>query len=187
MISDLYSLFENYGKLQKFTQLEFAYIDRVYASPEQIFGIASFETEEQLLDNWEKSADELAVKIQGRLNGDLRDLKWDIYLILFVQQYDILTINRKVIENDRQYFKKIILTMKDHPFSQKLPLTLEIQLEDELIVFNDFHFLQELKNHLETDVIERIGSGFFEGDYTAEDTLKKIVSPYVDRGEKNEN
>ena len=187
MINDLYSLFENYGKLQKFTQLEFAYLDAVYASPEQIFGIALFETEDQLLERWEKSADELAVKIQGRLNGDLRDLKWDIYLILVVKQFDILTINRKVIENDRQYFKKIILTMKDHPFSQKLPLTLDIQLEDELIVFNDYHFLQELKNHLVTDVIEIVGNDFFEGNITEEDTLQMIVSPYVDRGEKNED
>jgi hypothetical protein len=187
MINDLYSIFENYGKLRKFSQLEFVYLDRVYASPEQVFGIALFETEDQLLGNWEKSADELAVKIQGRLNGDLRDLKWDIYLILLVKQFDILTINRKIIENDRQYFKKIILTMKDHPFSQKLPLTLDLQLEDELIVFNDYHFLKELNNHLETSVIERIGSGFFEGNLTEEDILQKIISPYVDRGEKSED
>jgi|SRR5699024_9743360 len=187
MINDLYLLFENYKKFKKFTRLEFSYLDKVYASPEQVFGIAFFETEDQLLENWEKAADELAVKIQGRLNGNLRDLKWDIYLILLINQPDILIVNRKVIENDRRYFKKIILTTKDRPFSNKLPLTLDIHLEDELIVFNDYHFLQELKNHLETEVIEKMGSRFFEGEISEKDLLLQIISPYTDRSEENED
>ncbi|MFD6442536.1 ABC-three component system middle component 1 [Peribacillus sp. NPDC060186] len=185
MIDELISLFTEEGKFLKFTEIDFAYINFVYASPEQLFGISTFETEDQLIDNWEHAADELAVKIQGRLSGELRSLKWDMYLILLVLKDEVQIENRKKIQNNRQYFKKIILTRGDYPFTDKLPITIDIKQENEFILFNDLHFLQELKSHLSQKTVERIGEDFFQGNSTNENFYKKFMFPHLnDRGDK---
>ncbi|PEB61978.1 hypothetical protein COM86_21705 [Priestia megaterium] len=184
MISDLYSLFEKQGEFLRFSEIDFACLDSVYASPEQVYGIAIYENEEQLLENWEEAADELAVKVQSRLTGELMPLRWDMYLILLVKQHEIRANTRKKIENDRQYFRKILLSEKDYPFSHKLPLILDIKPSNKFILFDDHHFLEELKQYLSTGTIERIGQGFFEGEYDQEDLYRMLVLPYANRGEE---
>lgn len=184
MILELNSLFEEKAKFRKFTEIDFVYLNSVYVSPEQIYGIVLYETEKQLLENWERAADELAVKIQSRLNGELRSLRWDMYLVLLVKQPEIQIDTRKRIGNDRQYFKKIVLTESDYPYSHKLHLLLDIKPENEFIIFNDFHFLKELESHLSQKTVEKMGTNFSEGRYTEEEVYKKFVLPYLsERGE----
>jgi hypothetical protein len=184
MISNLRLLFEEKGCFMKFKEIDFTYLNSVYASPEQIYGIAIYETEKQLLENWEQAADEFAVKIQSHLKGPLKVLRWDMYLILMLTQGDIQVAIRKKIENDRLYFRKIILSEQDYPFTDKLPFLLNIDPNEEFLMFNDLHFLQELKQCLTPKTVERIGQDFFEGNFTEEDLYKKFMLPYINRGEK---
>ena len=179
MIDKLNSLFNEQGRFFKFTEIDFDYINVVYGSPEQLYGISIYENEQQLIENWEHAADELAVKIQGRLSGQLKPLKWDMYLILLVQAEEIKVDIHKKIENNRLYFKKIILTKKDYPFVNKIPLNIQIKQENEFILFNDFHFLQELKSYLSPTTIERVGNDFFEGNFTSEEFYQKFMLPYT--------
>lgn len=185
MITDLCSIFEEQGKFIRLVEIKFFDLNSVYISPEQAYGIAVYDNEEQLINNWERSADELAVKVQSRLTGELSSLKWDMYLVLFVKQNGISTVTRKKIENDRHFFKKILLTEEDYPFSFKLPLLLDIKPHEEFVVFNDYHFLQELKGFLSTHTIESIGLDFFEGKSEKEYLHKRFVLPYEEESGKN--
>ncbi|WP_420489008.1 ABC-three component system middle component 1, partial [Neobacillus vireti] len=81
-------------------------INSVIASPKGIYGFVEFETEDELIQKWEDCSYELSTKVQAKLSEHLDNLRWDIYLILIVNS-NISPLSRKVIENDRKFFKKI--------------------------------------------------------------------------------
>lgn len=189
MKQELYGRFEEYGRVRKFVEIEFAYLDAVYASPEQVYGVAVFQNERQLQDGWERASDELAVKLQSRLKGQLKPLRWDLYLILLITEEEVADVLRKKIENDRHYFRKIVLTPRDRtpedrPYADRLPFFLDIMpTEDKFLMFGDVQFLQELEFHLSQGAVQRLGRGFFEGEIDDEALDRLLVQPHLLGGE----
>ncbi|QEL88076.1 hypothetical protein DN409_16510 [Bacillus mycoides] len=134
----------------------------VFASPQQIFGIAVYKNESDLEENWEKAAKEFAVNIQSQLVGNLYNLKWDMYLILVVQSnFENLELCKQ-IENDRMHFKKIVMAQNLEDFHRKLPIQLEIEESNQLTIFSDKQFLEELKKVVSPEAAERLDISIYE-------------------------
>ncbi|WP_127545557.1 MULTISPECIES: ABC-three component system middle component 1 [Paenibacillus] len=170
MIEELVEFFEGNGFIE-LDQLDFNYLDTVYASSEQIYGLVQFETEEELRENWEKAADELAVKLQSRLIKELHMLKWDIYLMVICTQNQIDTSYRKLIENDRRYFRKIVITKKDDPYISKVPFVLDLTSNKELLIFNDNEFFEELRECLQKSTLSKLPQEFFNSKLSGDQLI----------------
>ncbi|MBL0389484.1 hypothetical protein JJB07_23340 [Tumebacillus sp. ITR2] len=181
MIEKLFRLLEEqrtgHGKFIKFTNMKFERLQAVYASPEQIYGVAVFGTEEEMQEGWEHAAEELSIQVQGQLKGRLTSLRWDMYLLLFVTDSNVRENVRKLIENDRMFFRKIVLTADDN-LEECLPFSFLSPTEGGLrglTLFGEEQFLQEFKTKLSSKAVERLGAKFFA--HGAEDwqTLKALL------------
>ncbi|MCP3808134.1 hypothetical protein NLX78_12925 [Paenibacillus sp. Lou8.1] len=170
MIEALVGFFEENGFIE-LDQLDFNYLDTVYVSPEQIYGLVQFETEEELRKNWEKAADELAVKLQSRLIKELHMLKWDIYLMVIITQNQIDTSYRKLIENDRHYFRKIVITKNDDPYINRIPFVLDLTTNKELLIFNDNEFFEEFRECLQKSTLSKLPQEFFNPNLNADQLI----------------
>lgn len=84
MNESVFNYFENNDYFKSLMNHEFDYLSRVYTSPEQIYGIAEYKSEDDMIMTWELAARELATDVQSQLTGILTLLKWDMYLILVV-------------------------------------------------------------------------------------------------------
>lgn len=156
-------LFESRKEFSRFSNIDLSFVDAIYGSSKQIYSIKTFKTQKQLIEEWGKSENETAVKIQSRLEGALKGLQWDIYLVLVVNEVCDPVV-QKAIENDRNFFRKILLTKENQPFIDYLPFALNIdQNEGSSLVFNDFEFLTELKELLSLETINRLGNEYFLG------------------------
>lgn len=152
----------------KLDQLKFNYLNEVRVSPEQIYGLVQYETEAELRGNWEKAADELAVKLQSRLSKELHMLKWDVYLIVIITQNQIDTSYRKLIENDRHYFRKIVITKSDAPYINRIPFVLDLTSDKELLIFNDNEFFEEFRKCLKQSTLSKLPGDFFNPKLTTD-------------------
>lgn len=130
MVNEVIEYFRKKDTFIEFQNTELNLLKFVFGSPQQIFGIASIENENSLKSDWEKVSQEFAVRIQSQLVESLYNLKWDMYLILVVQT-DIENIEFcKHIENDRMYFKKIVIAKNLGKFERKLPIELDLENSD---------------------------------------------------------
>ncbi|MGZ0043066.1 ABC-three component system middle component 1 [Paenibacillus ottowii] len=170
MIEELIEFFEK-NEFVKLNQLKFNYLNAVCVSPEQIYGFVQFETEAELRENWEKAADELAVKLQSRLVKELHMLKWDVYLIVIITQNQIDTSYRKLIENDRHYFRKIVITKNDAPYINRIPFVLDLTSNKELLIFNDNEFFEEFRECLKQSTLSKLPPDFFNPKLTADQLI----------------
>ncbi len=170
MIEEILGFFET-NEFIKLDQLHFNYLNAIYVSPEQIYGFIQFDNEDELRGGWEKAADELAVKLQSRLTQELKMLKWDIYLIIAVMQDQIDTSFRKLIENDRHYFRKIVITKNDAPYINRIPFVLDLTSNKELLIFNDNEFFEEFRECLKQSTLSKLPQDFFNPKLTADQLI----------------
>ncbi|BBH24051.1 hypothetical protein Back11_53960 [Paenibacillus baekrokdamisoli] len=175
MIEEIARFFEE-NEYIKLNQLKFNYLNAVYVSTEQIYGFVHFETEAELRENWEKAADELAVKLQSRLNKELHMLKWDVYLIVMISQNQIDTSYRKLIENDRHYFRKIVITKNDAPYINRIPFVLDLTSDKDLLIFNDNEFYEEFRECLKQATLSKLPQDFFNPKLTADQLINYFSS-----------
>jgi hypothetical protein len=187
MLNALCELFEApFARLQ---HLELDHVTAVYASPQQLFAIATYQNEEELQAEWQKAAHEVAYKIQGRLQGEHDQLRWDIYLLLLVTDNQVAPEVRKRIENDQRYFRKLVLTAADHPFAERLPFRFAVKEQERVLLFEEGQFLQELKGCLSEAAVERLGDALFAMDKpNDEEMLRRLRERFaVSGGESDEN
>ncbi|MFE5365776.1 ABC-three component system middle component 1, partial [Bacillus cereus] len=108
-----------------FLNVQLMYLDYLYVSHQGIYGLKTFKNVEELKKDWEYVQLEFATKIQRKLSGGVSDLRWDMYLVFYIE--DEISINtRKIIENDKTFFRKLIITPNEI-IENKLLLTLEIE------------------------------------------------------------
>ena len=174
--------FRNKDTFIEFKNIELDLLEVVFCSPQQIFGIARFKDEESLRRYWEKVSHEFAVRVQSQLVASLYNLKWDMYLILVIQN-SIKDIELcKQIENDRMYFKKIVISSDLKEFQRKLPIELELKNSDQLEVFSDNQFLEELRKIIPLELANRLDILLYEKYSIEEANAKIFLDPYRDRG-----
>jgi hypothetical protein len=138
-------------------------LDVVYASPQGIYGLVEIETEEELANQWEACSYELATRVQAKLPESLDNLRWDIYLIFLVRG-NTSPLLRKLIENDRRFFKKIVVT-KDEVNLNRLPFMFNFITHDAAkgsFIHQEYMFLNSLKSVLSQKAIDLLGEIFFE-------------------------
>lgn len=160
MVEELLDMFDRQAAFTWLEQFELQAVQAVYASPEQVFGIAVFPTEDHLRQGWKLATDELASQVQSRFSGALHDLRWDMYLVLAVAEGAVSDLLRKTIENDRLYFRKLVLAPDDTPHFDRLPFV-RIEPGQELVLFQESEFLEQLKARLSPAAVERLGEAFF--------------------------
>lgn len=157
---------ENTIKIEK----DWIYIDSVIATPIGIYGFKTFQNEEELMDSWMDSCSELSTKVQANISNQLDNLRWDIYLIFFIEN-PISTSTRKIIENDKKFFKKIVISNNEID-QYRIPFILNI-LDDGIndesgaksILPQENIFLTNLKSTLSGVALEMFGDEFFiDGD-----------------------
>ncbi|ANU26319.1 ABC-three component system middle component 1 [Planococcus versutus] len=152
-------------------------LDEVYILPQGIFGLVELRDTEELENKWESCALELATKVQGRLSDSFDYLRWDIYLILFVNS-DTPTLVRKIIENDRRFFKKIVINNRESD-TNRLPFVFDFSTppnDSSLIIHQESMFLDSLKNILPHSVKKIFAEDFFENgpEYESIDIYKLL-------------
>ncbi|MEX6702314.1 ABC-three component system middle component 1 [Peribacillus frigoritolerans] len=182
MINEVIEYFREKDAFIEFQNIELDLLKFVFGSPQQIFGIALFEDEDNLQRDWEKVSQEFAVRIQSQLVASLYNLKWDMYLILVIQT-NIEDIELcKHIENDRMYFKKIVIAKNLEEIQSKLPIELELKNSDQLEVFSDKQFLDELRKAVPPEVANRLDFGIYEKQSIDEANNMIFLEPYKSKG-----
>ncbi|UDK97560.1 hypothetical protein EYB33_15145 [Lysinibacillus sphaericus] len=184
MVNQLIQYLEQENDFMKITEIQFNYLNYVFTSPQSILGIAVYENEEELELNWDKAAQEFAVDIQSQLVGELYDLKWDMYLVLAVN-CEIQNIEFcKEIENDRMYFKKVILAPNLDEIFNKLPIKLEISTSKSSTLFSDVHFLKELKSIVSEKAAKKLNEAIYTNKTLEEANEIIFVQPCEDEEEQ---
>ncbi|PFX61617.1 hypothetical protein COL36_10435 [Bacillus wiedmannii] len=181
-MSKLYEIFKLKGE-GYFLNIQLMYLDHLYISHQGIYGLKTFNNAEELEKNWDHVQLEFATKIQRRLNGIVSDLRWDMYLVFYIE--DEISINtRKSIENDKTFFRKLIITPNEI-LENKLLLTLEIEEEKDFI-FENSQFLLEFEKTLTPQAKEKLKQDFFSKgqDYSDQDIYKLFSNR---KGKLNEN
>ncbi|RCW52062.1 ABC-three component system middle component 1 [Paenibacillus prosopidis] len=161
MINSLLAFFEKQTDLNLESKLEYGRRKAVYISDEQMYAVCIYKNLSELTSYWKEDANHIAIDVQGRLRGNLHDLRWDMYMILLLETDQIDAREKKKIENDRSYFRKIVITSRDERPEKKLPIYLELGVQDTLL-FEEKDFLMELKGILKNETVEILGSNFFE-------------------------
>ena len=185
MVEALLRIFDDQADFTRLEQFDLQSVQSVYASPEQVFGIAVYPTADHLRHGWEFATDELASQVQSRLNGALQDLRWDMYLVLAVADGAVPDLLRKTIENDRLYFRKLVLAPDDAPLFDRLPFQ-RIEPGQEVALFQEAEFLEQLKRRLSPAAAARLGEAFFAHgtkDAAALFGLTRGGEPHEDSGD----
>lgn len=182
MVDEVIEYFRERNNFTEFKKIELDLLELVFASPQQIFGIALFEDEDSLKRDWEKASQEFAVRIQSQLVDSLYNLKWDMYLIL-VMKTDIGNMELcKYIENDRMYFKKIIIAKNLGEFQRKLPIEFELESSNQLEVFSDKQYLDELRKVISLETANRLNFDLYENESIDEANNRIFLEPYNSKG-----
>ncbi|MBW7454874.1 ABC-three component system middle component 1 [Paenibacillus sepulcri] len=177
MEQQLFSFLEEHPGFTRLQELEVRHIKALFFSSLQLMAVASYPNEVEMEQHWERAAHQLAHNIQNRLPLELDDLRWDMYLIIFVNQDKISSELKRLIENNRFYFRKIVLTRSDmSKLSEKLPLRFDLPSGKDNtgngLLFNDGQFLKELKDRLSEGARNQLGELFFtKGAKSVEDML----------------
>ncbi|WP_371747643.1 ABC-three component system middle component 1 [Terribacillus sp. DMT04] len=138
-------------------------LNNVYATPQGIYGLVEFANIEKMENEWENCAAELATRVQAQLQNGIDNLRWDIYLIMLVDN-NIPTLLRKVIENDRRYFKKIVINSRELDLN-RLPFIFDFNITSigaELLIQQESMFLKSLRNTLSDKSKKVFGEEFFD-------------------------
>ncbi|WP_165999292.1 ABC-three component system middle component 1 [Bacillus sp. Cs-700] len=172
-MNKLNDLFLEYNEF-KLIKKEWQFLDSVYVSHKSIFGLKHFDTLDQLMNEWERSQTEFASRVQGRLKNNYDGYRWDMYLIMYVNE-DINPLDRKYIENDRLYFRKIVIS-KSEIIEERLPFKLTYNESFDTFLFGHQHFLTNLKEQLPAEVTNRLDEGFFEiANQLSEEQIFSII------------
>lgn len=164
---DLLLLFEENKRLTKINNEGMANIDLIYASSEQIFAVSFYQDAATLEATWEDAAEELAVSVQSRLTGKYDALRWDMYLILFVERQSVPVDLKVSIENNRNFFRKIVVETNDSSDWNSLPVAVIQQVvasDDEVALFEQKDFLKQLWNTLPGHIAQYLENDLFEQD-----------------------
>lgn len=165
---------------------EWSYIDEAVATPMGIYGFKKFKNEEELKRDWINCSYELSTKVQANLSEELDNFRWDIYLIFYVED-QISTINRKLIENDKKFFRKIVLNNFDKDI-ERVPFIFSGKKSENVqeveIYIENLIFLKTLKETLDYSTIQILGEDFFEAEDLNSDSLFLLLN---DRSLNNEN
>lgn len=178
-----YLLNENEGvKIEK----HWSYIDDVIATPMGIYGFKTIKDEIELKTHWLNCSYELSTKVQANLLEELDDFRWDIYLLFYVEE-KVSTTARKLIENDRKFFRKIVLNNSDKD-KQRIPFMFSNQkylgIQEENFYLENSVFFEELKGKLESSKIQELGDDFFKLNNLSSDRLFLLLKEGI---LKNEN
>ena len=158
---------------------EWQFLDNVYVSHKSIFGLKHFETIEQLMNEWERCQTEFASRVQGKLKHNYDGYRWDMYLVIYVDE-ELNLIDRKYLENDRLYFRKIVIS-KSEIVEERLPFRLTYTDSFNSFLFAHDHFLAKLKEQLSEDVIRRLDEDFFNvGNQLSEEQIFNLIVRRLD-------
>ncbi|HFK1716340.1 ABC-three component system middle component 1 [Bacillus cereus] len=182
MVDGIIQYFRENDTFFEFKNMQFNWLKSVFSSPQQIFGIAVFEKEADLRRDWEKVSEEFAIKVQSRLEDSLYNLKWDMYLLLVVQNDSVDIELCKHIENNRMYFKKIVAAKNLGGFERKLPIELDIKNSGQLEVFSDKQFLDELRKIVSSEVANRLDFELYERHSIDITNDMVFLKPYISKG-----
>ncbi len=154
------------------------HIEKIYATAEQMFIIATFSSAAELAATWENLNCLVAYELQSILEGDFDGLRWDIYLLLVIDNGEVSLELARAIEGDRKFFRKIVITNHDDSMLEdRLPVAFSIE-NDAIIenskMFGDEHFFLHLKQCLSPQAVSRLGSSFFESEKFSEKQIRHI-------------
>jgi hypothetical protein len=164
---ELFIQFESNQHLTRLHHEGMGNIDLIYASTEQIFAISFFQDASILEAKWEDAAEELAVHVQSRLTGSYDAFRWDMYLILFVEASTVPVELKVSIENNRYFFRKMVIESNKPADQNKLPIAINrpsINSDEKGFLFEQRDFLQQLKTTLPNDIIQHLDDSLFEQD-----------------------
>ncbi|MBW3111596.1 hypothetical protein KYJ26_07130 [Bacillus sp. MCCB 382] len=152
-------------------------IDVVYASTQGIYGFVELENEVELTARWEECSYELATRVQAKLPNSIDNLRWDIYLIFLVN--DITSpLQRKLIENDRRFFRKIVIPNNEVNLN-RLPFMFDFikQFQSKrLVIHQEKMFLNSLKSVLPESATRLLGESFFQnGEEIDSDGIYQLI------------
>ena len=182
MYNNILSYFEEKDIFYKFNNIDLYFLEHIFGSPQQIFAIAVYENENLLKENWEKASNEFATSIQSQLTGTLHDLKWDMYLLLVVKS-NVENIDYcKEIENNRTYFKKIILAENLEEFHRKVPIELELDNSDQVNFFSDEQYLLELKKIIPSEIADKLNLTIFRNNTIEKATEEIFLDEFIVKG-----
>lgn len=171
----LYDLFMGYDEGYFFEEIELTYLDRIFISNQGIYGIKAFKQVHDLLMDWEHLQSEFATKIQRKLDGMVDDMRWDMYLVLYVDE-EMPVMDRKSIEKNKMFFKKIIITPNEI-LGNNLSFVLNLPKKERDFIFNHSQFLNQLENGLPSEALDKLGKDFFiNGQNYSEQDVYKLFS-----------
>ncbi|PEB50584.1 hypothetical protein CON65_18315 [Bacillus pseudomycoides] len=183
-MDNLYDLFRGYKEGYFLENLDLKYLDKVFVSNQGIYGIKVFKKVHDLLMDWEHAQSEFATKFQRKLSGIVDDLRWDMYLVLYIDE-EISVAHRKSIEKNKMFFRKIILTPNEI-LGSSLSFILDIPQKEGDFIFNHAQFLDQLKSELQEESLHKLGEDFFNnGKKYSEQEIYKLFS--LKKEENNEN
>ncbi|MDQ6421936.1 hypothetical protein RB620_21130 [Paenibacillus sp. LHD-117] len=172
--------FDHQQGLEKLTDLKIRHIDALYISMQNIYGIACYESQAQLASLWERAAYQLAYRVQNQLPGELDDLRWDMYLVLYVDEPQINYALKKRIESNQFFFRKIVLTQADlGRLPEKFPLGFTVIVPEqrvERLWFDDRHFLSQWRSCVKESTRERLDQAMFQQGVDSAESLIKALS-----------
>jgi hypothetical protein len=188
MLERVVALLEQQENLKRLS-LEIRYIDSVFISPTQIIAVAKeFENENELIQNWNRAARQLAFRIQNNIPSEFDELRWDMYLILCANQSNLNSQTIKQIENNRYYFRKIVLCENDIDIlPERIPLTLQnnFNSKEMTLLFENDAFFQKLKDVLNEEVEEEaIPDTIFKRGFSTAEELIKLLDDVISDGGK---
>lgn len=177
MVQQIFDFFDQQSDLEKLTNVSIRHIDALYFSAKQIFAIVSYDSPSSLENNWERAAYQFAYRVQNQLPSELDDLRWDMYLVLFVDAQEISNALKKRIESNRFFFRKIIITSSDlNRLTEKLPLDFQTKLPEhqlERLWFHDRHFLEQWQSCVQQSTKDQLNKALFQAD---EQSVDKLLS-----------
>ena len=177
----LFQFFDSQQGLQKLSGLKIRHIDGLYFSQQQIYGISCYGSESQMANQWERAAYQFAYRVQNQMPGELDDLRWDMYLILYADE-PVSYALKKRIEANRFFFRKIVLTQADlDRLAERLPLGFAITAQEQWrdrLWFDDRHFLRQWQSCVKEGTRERLLQALFQhGADSAESLVQALGLP----------
>ncbi|PWK13839.1 ABC-three component system middle component 1 [Tumebacillus permanentifrigoris] len=188
MVDRLCAFLEQQPELVPLSDLRLRHLQAVYASRQHLFAVAGYAGEVELLQNWNRAAHQLAFKVQRNMPLELDALRWDMYLLLFVDADEVSAEVQKQIENNRFYFRKIVLTRADlaeELLRDRLPLWFGDQqagARPTAVWFEEAQFLRKLEESVEEDAARQLGADFFANGVQDADELLQLLGEAVTTG-----
>ncbi|OMD12604.1 ABC-three component system middle component 1 [Paenibacillus sp. FSL E2-0274] len=176
----LFEYFNSLKGLEKLTDLKIRHVDELYFSAEQIFGVSCYDSQLQMENYWERAAYQFAYRIQNQMPRELDDLRWDMYLVLYIDEPIVNHAFKKRIETNQFFFRKIVITQADlGRLAEKLPLGFNnpaVEKGSERIWFEDHHFLMQWQSCVEISTRENLDQALFHGNVDSVESLIQALN-----------